>query len=812
MSMTRIAVAFVVVMLSACGGSGGPATVESPPVPPAPSGDYTGPPPATADVQSFKINLWDNVRADNRCGQCHTEGGQAPSFARFDDVNMAYQEANTVVNLVSPVDSRIVTKVAGGHNCWLGSNQACEDILVTWITAWSGELAAGGNRTIEFRAPEVREVGVSKSFPAEADLFAAHVHPMLQVYCAGCHSAGAAIPQSPFFADSDVAAAYGAVQSKIDLDTPADSRLVVRLRDEFHNCWSDCPADAGDMLDAVVAMADLIDPTEVDPLLVISKAMRLADGLVASGGNRYEANTIALYEFKTGGGTTAFDTSGVEPALNLTLSGDTEWVGGWGVQFRGGKAQGPTAASAKFKSLIGATGEYSIEAWAVPGNVTQEEARIVSYSAGTQLRNFTLGQTLYNYDFFNRSSGTDANGSPALSTADADEDLQATLQHVVVTFDPVNGRNIYVNGEHTGDFEADGGSIADWDDTFAFVLGNEVSGDRAWLGTLRLVAVHNRVLTLAQIQQNFDAGVGEKFFLLFNVTDLVGLPDSYVYFEVSQFDSYSYLFTEPTFISLDDGVTPDGIAIEGLRIGVNGAEADTGQAWSKMATALDAAGYTEVGQRLSPLGTIIALDKGPDSDEFFLSFDRIGDQTFVRTPGTYLSPPPADAEVAAPRLGLRTFDEINATMANVTGVSPQNPDIAETFGNVRQQLPVNENIEGFVAAHQVGVAQLAIEYCNALIDDVPLRSGLFPSFDFAVPAADAFDTPAERDALVDPLLDRLAAVSLTTQPAPADVKAEVADLSTRLTACGGACPPDRTETTAKGLCAALLGSAVMLVQ
>lgn len=228
--------------------------------------------------------------------------------------------------------------------------------------------------------------------------------------------------------------------------------------------------------------------------------------------------------------------------------------------------------------------------------------------------------------------------------------------------------------------------------------------------------------------------------------------------------------------------------------------------------ALDAAAYTETGQRLSPLGTIIALEKGPDNDEFFLSFDRIGDQTFVRTPGTFLSPPPVDAEVPAPELGLRTFDEINATMANVTGVSRQHTEVVETFGNVRQQLPVNENIEGFLAAHQVGVAQLAIEYCNALIDDVALRSSLFPSFDFAAPAGQAFDTAGKRAALIDPLLDRLAAISLTTQPEPADVKTELASLSSTLTACGGACPADRTETTAKGLCAALIGSAVMLVQ
>ena len=128
--------------------------------------------------------------------------------------------------------------------------------------------------------------------------------------------------------------------------------------------------------------------------------------------------------------------------------------------------------------------------------VQEGPARIVSYSAGTAARNFTLGQTQYNYDFLQRSSTTDANGEAALSTADADEDLQATLQHVVVTFDPLNGRKIYVNGVFTDDLDpVPAGNLSDWDDSFAFVLGNEVSNDRLWQGTIRMVAIHNRALT-----------------------------------------------------------------------------------------------------------------------------------------------------------------------------------------------------------------------------------------------------------------------------------------------------------------------------
>ena len=238
---------------------------------------------------------------------------------------------------------------------------------------------------------------------------------------------------------------------------------------------------------AIQALVAQIPLTQIDPTLQISKALTLYDGTVASGGSRFDGNAIAKWEFKTGSGGTAFDTSGVEPALNLTLSGDVTWVGGWGINVKtGGKAQGSTGASKKLHDLITATGEYTIEAWVAPANVMQEDANIVSYSGGNMARNFTLAQQQYQLDFANRSSATDANGTPSLVTDADDEDLQATLQHIVVTFDPVNGRRVYVNGEDTGDRDAAGNaSLSDWDDTFAFVLGNEVSGNRQFTGVYR---------------------------------------------------------------------------------------------------------------------------------------------------------------------------------------------------------------------------------------------------------------------------------------------------------------------------------------
>ena len=77
------------------------------------------------------------------------------------------------------------------------------------------------------------------------------------------------------------------------------------------------------------------------------------------------------------------------------------------------------------------------------------------------------------------------------------------------------------------------------------------------------------------------------------------------------------------------------------------------------------------------------------------------------------------------------FDEINATMAELTGVSPTQPDVLATYEQVKQQLPTVENIDAFVSSHQVAIAQLAIEYCDALVEDTGARAAFFPGFDFA---------------------------------------------------------------------------------
>lgn len=831
-------------LLGACSGGSGSGTESNNNLNAgAQSNVYNGPAPQTADVQSFKINVWDNLSTNNRCGSCHGTGGQAPSFVRSDDINLAYNAALGITDFVTPQLSRMVTKVGGGHNCWLTSDQACADIITTYIEAWVQAVNGGGATVIALTPPVIRPIGDTKRYPADSTGFATHVYPVLRgtagctgcapPNCANCHSEDSILPAPPpFFASNSPDVAYSLAQSRMDLNNPGNSAMVLRLR-SGHNCWngaSSCAADAQELEDAIAAYANTITADGIDTNVVVaSMALTLPDGVVASSGGRHETNVIAQYEFKTGQGTTAFDTSGVNPALDLQISGNVEWVGGWGIRILDGKAQATTGASNKLYDRLRASGEYSIEGWVAPANVTQEgPASIIAYSGGNAggqvAKNFALGQTLYNYDFLARSTVTNAEGNPSLSTADAAEVLQATLQHVVVTFDPVNGRRIYVNGQWTGDVDAQGGgSLTDWDNTYALVMGNEISNDRLWQGTIRMVAIHDRALTPDQILQNFNVGVGEKYYLLFSVAHVVNILDAYVVFEVSQYDSYSYLFREPFFVILDDTVQPGTIPVRGMRLGINGREVQVGQAWTNLDMTITDATYLPGGQAISPLGTIIALENGPVADEFFLTFEQLGSETNVYVEAT---PPPAPGRGDLPAesdIGLRNFAEINATMSKMTGVLTTQSDVRDVYNTVIQQLPTVETIGAFISSHQMGVTQLAIEYCDVLVNTNP---GYFSSFNalggFGQPAETALAAAsAGRTAVINDIVNNIVTTGLIPERVPAEpatpafeaeVGAELDALIGRMVPCSGTCSGDHTAVTVKAACAAAIGSAVTLVQ
>ena len=847
MGALKIAAVLAAVTAVAACTTGGPSTVQTQATTPgATASNYTGPAPANADVQSFKINLWENIRTSDKCGGCHHEGGQSPMFARSDDVNLAYQAANPLVNFAQPDQSELVLRVASGHNCWVADPSACGDTMLTWIKAWIGTTSSSSTG-ITLTAPVSSSVAGGKQFPPNAtdnapNDFKDTVYPLLGKFCSGCHTASSASAQTPYFAtggtpgvnpvtgspkasDSDIQVAYLAAQAKIDLNTPDQSRFVVRLRDEHHNCWAtsagpaDCAGSAQAMLNAINQFAGAIPVTQVDPTLVLSKALHLKDGTVASGGNRYEANLVAKYEFKTGSGTTAFDTSGVSPSADLQFNGDVSWVGGWGININstgtGGMAKALTANSAKITSMIQATGEFSIETWAAPANVAQTKAWIVSYSGSDTTRNVTLGQQATQYTGATRSDKTDPNGGvkgPTIMEDATKFPAQAALQHIVLTYDPVNGQKLYINGVDTGAVDsAGGGSLASWDNTFALVLGSETTGKEQWTGVIKFVAIHNRALNAAEVLQNFNAGVGEKYFMLFDVSALTGVPQSYIELTGSVLDSYAYQVSNPTFISLNPNAAPANIPIAGMRIGLNGVVLPTGQSYSTLSATIGGSAYTAAnGQLLSSVGAVVAADNGTSNvanDLFFLSFDQLGSNTHVFTDPTIAAPAPTYPAVSPSVIGVKNFAQINNALSVITGIPVNNSTINTLYNTLQQSLPPTNALGAFLPSQQTAISSLADQYCNIAVNAPPAGS-IFSGV--SLPASQSgFSSTTAQNAYINPLIARAIGTGVNTNEETI-VRNELSSLMSNL---AGTAATGRTAATiAQAACTATLGSAVVSLQ
>ncbi|HET9388439.1 MAG TPA: LamG domain-containing protein [Steroidobacteraceae bacterium] len=813
-------------VLAACTGGGAPTTVNQVTSNTSTANAYTGPAPQTADVQAFQINLWQNIRVANRCGGCHHEGGQSPTFARSDDVNLAYQAALPLVDATNPSQSTLVLRVGSGHNCWVADPNACAQTMLTWIDNWLGGSSAAATK-ITLTPPPVQSVGGSKLFPADSTQFQKLIwQPILTQFCSNCHRPDSATAQAPYFASSDPDQAYLAAQAKINLNTPAESRFVERLGTELHHCWAttaggppDCPGSAAIMQAAITAYANTIPTTQVDPALVISKALTLEQGTIAAGGSRYEANIVAKYMFETGTGNTAYDTSGVTPAADLTLYGPVTWAGGWGINVpMGGKAQASTSASQKIAQMIQATGEYSIEVWAAPANVTQTDAYILSYSGSDKTRNMTLAQHMQQYEGMTRSTVTDSNGSPPLLTAAGNMNAQAALQHIVLTYDPISGQKLYVNGVFTGDVDPNkGAALSNWDNTFALVLGSEVTGKEQWTGLIKFAAIHSRALTPTQIQQNFAAGVGQSYYLLFDVSSLSGMAQTYILVKASQYDSYSYLFTNPTFFSLDPKAAPSNLVIKGMRIGMNGSVPTVGQSYATLNATIGPPGYTAAnGQLLSSVGAVIAVDAGMASDMFFISFDQFGSHQHVYVEPTYTAQPPVPSTTPQPDIGVATFERIYHTMSNITGVPFTNSTIAALYNTEQQSMPSGPLVTAFVSSEQTAVSQLAQAYCAQLVNTPAWRDSFFGTgldSSLTATAGSFFGTAASPNtAHINLVVTPIVNATVGTAAHPQSAAAMTTELNHLLTLIPTLESTATVSRATESACTAALGSAAVTLQ
>ncbi len=223
--------------------------------------------------------------------------------------------------------------------------------------------------------------------------------------------------------------------------------------------------------------------------------------------NRVTDGLILLYTFEEGSGDRIFDRSGFGAPLNLTIADPQAIIWGPGSIELASPVLIPSDAPAtKLTTAVRPTAEFSVEAWVHPANLEQDgPARIVTVSNSQYGRNFLLAQNQTLAIARARTTDTDINGYPELETGDL---LETQLTHLVFTHGTDGTELIFVDGIEQARRVATG-DLSTWDDSYHLALGaefNEELESRDFLGTMYLIAMYSRALSVLEIAQNFADG------------------------------------------------------------------------------------------------------------------------------------------------------------------------------------------------------------------------------------------------------------------------------------------------------------------
>lgn len=225
--------------------------------------------------------------------------------------------------------------------------------------------------------------------------------------------------------------------------------------------------------------------------------------------SRISGGLQALFTFDEREGTVVHNRAQTGAAFDLQVDAPNkvQWFRGF-MLFKNETVLRSESAGKQLAAAISASNALSLEAWVKPANLIQSgPARIVSLSSDTSNRNFTLGQKADTWEVRLRTASTNSNGTPAITTEAGS--CRSELMHVVYTRDKEGTANLFVNGQlHSTQTIA--GDLSNWDDGYSLLLGNEATGDRAWLGEFHLVALYSVALTAIEVQQNFAAGPGDQ--------------------------------------------------------------------------------------------------------------------------------------------------------------------------------------------------------------------------------------------------------------------------------------------------------------
>ena len=251
-----------------------------------------------------------------------------------------------------------------------------------------------------------------------------------------------------------------------------------------------------------------------------------------TGNGRIKDGLVGEWWFDEGSGSSVLDRSFATTTTDLTLSGDYVWKTDTSLSDRKYLSMSATTAAGYNLNpieidAIGNGSSFSIEAWVKPTDANGANpgpGRILSLSkaqdGATATQSFMLGHGTWssagysasNYHF--RVRAGDVNDDEVVSHFTGDGTALAQLQHIVTTVSHDGSSTLtlktYVDGDLKVTTEQPNVSLpafGAWNSSYTLKVGYDSGLSRVFDGDLYLIAVYNKALTLAEINQNRSEGV-----------------------------------------------------------------------------------------------------------------------------------------------------------------------------------------------------------------------------------------------------------------------------------------------------------------
>ncbi|MEM7273342.1 MAG: LamG-like jellyroll fold domain-containing protein [Actinomycetota bacterium] len=215
---------------------------------------------------------------------------------------------------------------------------------------------------------------------------------------------------------------------------------------------------------------------------------------------RAEDGLVALYPFNETSGNKVVDTTASPQDLVIQNLDRITRVPS-GLRIDSATRLQTNSASSKINTALRSSSEMTVELWIDPQDLSQTNAMFFGLSANGNARNLGMIQNADDFSSYVRTGQTPTAGTPTTATGA----LTGQMTHVVFTRETNGTTTVYVDGVQVAQGLVAGGT-GNWSLNHRLHLGAERNGSRPWLGTYYMVAIFDRALTPAEVQENYLFG------------------------------------------------------------------------------------------------------------------------------------------------------------------------------------------------------------------------------------------------------------------------------------------------------------------